>query len=82
MFSLVSPTQFKIEEKQRGKHSAVKVYSIQCDSSEEKATWMTSLLNSIDEMETRKSIAPSSAFFLLSSYYWILAQFTVFHSSK
>jgi len=50
-----SATSFNLEEKQRGKHSKVKVYPVQCDSPEEKATWMTSLLNSIEEMKgTRK----------------------------
>jgi aspartyl/asparaginyl beta-hydroxylase (cupin superfamily) len=54
-----SATLFKLEEKQRGKHAKVKEYAVQCESPEEKAAWMTSLLNSIEEMkDKRKSTFP------------------------
>ncbi|ELR12396.1 PH domain containing protein [Acanthamoeba castellanii str. Neff] len=51
-----SATLFKLEEKQRGKHAKVKEYAIQCESPEEKAAWMTSLLNSLDEMKDKRKI--------------------------
>ncbi len=53
VYKLGSST-FKIEEKQRGKHTQSRVFIVQ---TEEKSQWMTSLLNAIDEMrQTRKSI--------------------------
>jgi hypothetical protein len=58
---------FKLEEKQRGKHAKVKEYAIQCESPEEKAAWMTSLLNSLEEMKDKRKSAYIFSLCLFSS---------------
>jgi hypothetical protein len=64
-----SATLFKLEEKQRGKHAKVKEYAIQCESPEEKAAWMTSLLNSLDEMNDKRK----SAYYFSFLFFFVLA---------
>ncbi len=71
-----SATLFKLEEKQRGKHAKVKEYAIQCESPEEKAAWMTSLLNSLDEMNDKRKSAYNCFSFLSFLPRSFLAVFT------